>query len=85
MKRALLIAVVLVVGVLFAWQALRPEPIRVALATVERGAVRATVANTRAGTVKACKRAGLAPQIGGQIAALNVTEGQQVVAGELLL
>lgn len=85
MKRAVIIVVLLVAVSLFAWQTLRPEPVKVALTTVERGAVRATVANTRAGTVKACKRARLAPQMGGQIAVLNVTEGQQVAAGELLL
>lgn len=85
MKRAITIAVIVVVAGLIAWQALRPEPIQVALADAERGPVRATVANTRAGTIKACKRARLAPQMGGQIAVLNVTEGQAVAGGELLL
>lgn len=85
MKRVAMVVVLLVVAGLIAWQALRPEPLRVVLAEAELGSVRATVANTRAGTIKACKRARLAPQMGGQIAVLNVTEGQTVVAGELLL
>jgi HlyD family secretion protein len=52
---------------------------------VERGAVEKIVANTRAGTVKACRRARLAPSIGGQISTLKVREGDRVKAGELLL
>jgi HlyD family secretion protein len=52
---------------------------------VERGSIEATVANTRAGTVKPCRRALLAPAAGGQIARLPVRKGQAVKAGELLL
>ncbi len=63
----------------------RPRPIEVSVATVERGTVEATVSNTRAGSVKACRRARLSPSIGGQITALHVHEGQQVEAGTLLL
>jgi HlyD family secretion protein len=43
------------------------------------------VANTRAGTVTACRRAKLAPRSGGQIARLNVKEGDRVRAGQILL
>jgi HlyD family secretion protein len=43
------------------------------------------VANTRAGTVKACRRAGLSPAIGGQITQLPVKKGDHVERGELLL
>ncbi len=85
MKRALIIVIVLSLIGLIAWNALREKPVAVALITVERGDVRATIANTRAGTVKACKRARLAPQMGGQIASLKVRKGQRVEAGELLL
>ena len=63
----------------------RPKPVSVTVATIERGTVEATVSNTRAGSVKACRRARLSPSIGGQIAALHVHEGQQVKAGTLLL
>lgn len=63
----------------------RPGPLKVAVAEVERSDVRSSVANTRAGTVVACRRAMLAPQIGGQIAKLYVTEGDVVEQGELLL
>lgn len=67
------------------WWLLRPTPVLVRLATVERGDVIASVANTRAGTVDACRRAGLAPPLGGQISALPVTDGARVEQNQLLL
>jgi HlyD family secretion protein len=67
------------------WYATRPELLAVRLATVDRGTVESLVANTRAGTVKACRRARLTPSLGGQIARLEVHEGQRVAAGALLL
>jgi len=63
----------------------RPQPIPVAVATVERGLVEATVANTRAGTVEACRRAKLSPAVGGQIARLDVHKGEAVKQGQVLL
>lgn len=68
-----------------AWWLSRPEPIRVAVARVERGSVRSSVANTRAGSVVACRRARMSPATGGPIARLPVSEGQRVEAGALLL
>lgn len=62
----------------------RPRPIPVSLVTVERGPVERTVTNTRAGTLMACRRARLAPAIGGQIANLPVREGDRVELGQLL-
>jgi HlyD family secretion protein len=85
MRRIAFIAVSVVVVLLGAWYFTRPSPIRVALVAVERGPVAATVANTRAGTVDACRRAGLSPAAGGQIALLPVREGEHVEAGMLLL
>jgi HlyD family secretion protein len=67
------------------WWYLRPEPVLVGIARVERGPVVASVANTRAGTVDACRRAGLSPALGGQIDSLPVAEGSTVDEGELLL
>jgi HlyD family secretion protein len=63
----------------------RPKPVLVAAATVERGTVRSSVANTRAGTINACRRARLAPATGGQIAKLQVHKGDRVQAGEVLI
>ncbi len=63
----------------------REKPLAVITHVVERGEVTATVANTRAGTVKACRRARLAPTIGGQIARRAVSEGDRVTTHQLLL
>ncbi len=68
-----------------AWYFTRPAPPSVQLTKVERGTVEATVSNTRAGTVKACHRAKLAPPAGGQIAHLLVKKGQRVKANQILL
>jgi len=63
----------------------REKPLAVTTHTVERGNVTATVANTRAGSVMACRRARLAPTVGGQIALRAVNEGDAVSRGQLLL
>jgi len=63
----------------------RAKPVSVTLWTVARGPVEAAVANTRAGTVKACRRAKLAPAVGGEISRLLVREGDRVAQGQPLL
>lgn len=78
----LAVVVVLAAG---GWYVTRPKPVVVALAKVERGIVEATVSNTRAGTVKACRRAKMAPPAGGQIAELLVKKGERVKEGQVLL
>jgi HlyD family secretion protein len=85
MKRIAIIATLVVAVLAAVWFFSRPEPVRVALVSAERGPVAATVANTRAGTVDACRRAGLSPALGGQIASLPVKDGERVEAGALLL
>jgi len=75
----------LILLALGAWFFTRPNPISVVLAKVDRGTVEATVSNTRAGTIKACQRAKIAPQSGGQIAHLLVKKGQRVKANQILL
>jgi HlyD family secretion protein len=86
MPKRLVAAVIVVAGLGAAgWFLTRPAPILVSLVAVERGAVVATVTNTRAGTVDACRRAGLSPPLGGQIAMLPVADGDRVQQGQLLL
>jgi HlyD family secretion protein len=63
----------------------RAEPITVEVVEASRGSVAETVTNTRAGTVKACQRAKLAPPAGGQIARLPVKKGDHVQANQVLL
>jgi len=82
----LVLVILAVAGLIFAgWRLTRPAPPEVELATVARGTVESTVVNTRAGTVKACRRAKLAPAAGGQIVKLWVKEGDRVEAGQPLL
>jgi len=78
-----LTVLLLLAGVI--WHFTRPDPVRVTLVKVERGVVEATVSNTRSGTVKACRRAKLAPPAGGQISRLLVKKGERVKANQILL
>ena len=72
-------------GVLLYVYLSRPEVIAVVVKRADIGIVQNTVANTRAGTLMASRRASLSPSVGGQIASLAVSEGNQVKAGQLLL
>jgi len=67
------------------WKQTHPDVIPVTVISVQKGDVEATVANTRAGTVKACRRAKLSPSIGGQISHLPFKEGDIVKQGVVLL
>jgi HlyD family secretion protein len=81
-----LVVLLVIVGIAYLiWQKTRAKPVEVMVRPVTRGIVEKTVANTRAGTVNACRRARLSPSIGGQIAELPIHEGDQVEAGDLLL
>jgi HlyD family secretion protein len=86
-KKAYLLLIPLIAGVLFVGYRFlaKEQPIAVTVQSVDRGAVEATVANTRAGSVKALHRAKLAPAIGGRIATLGVRKADTVKAGQVLL
>lgn len=84
-RRAIIVFPFLLVGAIALWFYTRPQPVEVVLATVARGTVEATVSNTRAGTVKACRRSQMAPPAGGQIAQLLVKKGQRVQKNQVLL
>ncbi|HEX6864720.1 MAG TPA: efflux RND transporter periplasmic adaptor subunit [Thermoanaerobaculia bacterium] len=64
---------------------LRPDPIEVQASPVGKGRVEETVTNTRAGPVKARRRAQIAPEVGGKVVAIAHREGEQVKAGEVLM
>ena len=84
LRWSLLAVVIAAIGVII-WHYTRPVPVEIVIRPVETGQVEKIVANTRAGTVEACRRAKLSPSIGGQIAKLPVKEGDNVTAGQLLL
>jgi HlyD family secretion protein len=78
-----LFAVILLISAV--WYLNRSNPINVKFVTVERGVVEAAVSNTRAGTVKACRRAKLSAPAGGLISKLRVVKGDRVKRDQVLL
>jgi HlyD family secretion protein len=80
----LLIPIGLVVAFV-AFTRLRTESILVRVAPVERAAVEETVTNSKAGTVRARRRAKLSAEVGGRVVEISKREGEWVKQGELLL
>lgn len=85
MKKWLYVIAGLLIVAGFIYWATLEEPVEVTLVKVERGLVEKTVANTRAGTVKACQRSKLSLPIGGQIENIYVREGDTVNENQLLI
>ena len=79
-----LVIIAAAVTALFVWLG-REKPVNVIVKKADTGAVQETVANTRAGTIEACRRAGISPSIGGQISSLPVKEGDIVAQGQVLM
>jgi HlyD family secretion protein len=65
--------------------AFAPDPVAVRTVAAEKGRVEETVTNSRAGTVKARRRAKLAPETGGRVLELPRRRGARVRKGDLLL
>ena len=84
-RRLIIISSLVTIGIALGWYWSKPKPVLVNVQTVERGTVQSSVSNTRAGTVKACRRAKLSPAIGGVIAELPIKQGDRVKSGQLLL
>ncbi|MGD1146675.1 MAG: biotin/lipoyl-binding protein [Thermoanaerobaculaceae bacterium] len=82
---AIVVVLVVVVAAVLRFVVFRSKPVPVEVARVESGTVEETVTNTRAGTVKARRRAKLSPQIGGRVVELPYRKGALVEAGALLL
>lgn len=86
LMRRLVIILVLAGAIAAAvWWLTRPPITTVRLVEVGRGAVEATLSNTRAGEIEACQRTRLSTIIGGRIDYLGVAEGDRVEAGQVLL
>jgi HlyD family secretion protein len=84
LRLAVLAALVAVV-VLLRLTVFAPNPVAVRVVAAEMGRVEETVTNSRAGTVKARRRAKLAPETGGRVVALPRRRGARVRGGDLLL
>jgi HlyD family secretion protein len=61
------------------------DPIAVSAVYPEIRTVEQTVSNTRAGTIDACRRSKMSPAMGGQIASLQVKEGDLVQKDQVLI
>lgn len=84
MKKIAVIVAVILLAAIWAWRA-RPAPLQVWVTKAEYGAVEKTVSNTRAGTIKACRRSKLSMPMGGVVDKLLVQKGDRVETGQLLL
>ena len=82
-KIILSLAVVAVVIYFFMGRA--QDPITVSAVYPEIRTVEQTVSNTRAGTIDACRRSKMSPAMGGQIASLQVKEGDLVQKDQVLI
>lgn len=80
-----MIAGIILAGVALRRTVLAPKPLAVKVAAVARGRVESTITNSRAGTIKARRRAQISPEVGGRAIAIPHREGETVKAGDLLL
>lgn len=83
--RLAVLAVVIAAGVLLRLTVFAPDPVAVRTVAAEKGLVEETITNSRAGTVKARRRAKLAPETGGRVLSLPHRRGSRVRAGDVLL
>lgn len=85
-QRKVVIALVIIAVAVAAYSFLRQEkPVAVITQVAAVGKIESIITNTRAGTIKTCRRAQMSPAVGGQISTLPVKEGDQVKQGQLLL
>jgi HlyD family secretion protein len=68
-----------------AYKFVRPDPVPVTVYRLRRGTVEETVTNSKAGTVKARRRAKISPEIGGRVDFIGFRPGQRVRKGDVLL
>jgi len=64
---------------------LTPELIPVKVVALDRGTVESTITNTKAGTVRARRRAQLSPEVGGRVVEIGRREGEWVKPGEAII
>src|SRR5215210_11619 len=79
--------VVALVAIVFALRrtVLKPEPLEVRAIAAARGQVEESFTNSRAGTIKAERRAQISPEVGGRAVDIPHREGGRVAKGDVLL
>ncbi|MFK5950801.1 MAG: efflux RND transporter periplasmic adaptor subunit [Methylococcales bacterium] len=85
MKKGLIFFFIIFLAGMAYYFSKRREYIAVTVYKVAKGEVKSSVSNTRVGTIKACRRAYLAPSTGGNVAKLFVKEGDKVKQQQVLL
>src|SRR3954453_4532186 len=83
--RLLILLGIVAVGLALRATVLAPKPIEVTVTEVSRGRVEQTVTNSRAGTVKARRRAQISPETGGRVVAIPFRQGEAFKKGDVLL
>src|SRR5262245_23943512 len=84
-NRIIVLAIIVGIIVLIRFTLFKPKPIEISAYRVAHGKVEQTVTNSKAGTVKARKRANISSEIGGRVVYLDAHEGKRVKQGQLLL
>lgn len=84
-RRSSIVVLLIAAGATLRWTVFAPEPVAVTVSAVTRGPVEQTVSNSRAGTVRARRRAMLSPEAGGQVVDIPVREGRSVSRGDVVL
>ena len=67
------------------WAFLRSDPIPVRVATVDRANVDSSITNSKAGTIKARRRAQLSAEVGGRVVATVKRTGELVKRDEVIV
>jgi HlyD family secretion protein len=83
--RLAVLAVIVLAIVLLRLTLFAPDPVAVRVASVEVGVVESTITNSKAGTVRARRRAGLSTGAAGIVVSLDVERGDRITAGQVLL
>jgi HlyD family secretion protein len=84
-KRLSIVIALAAAGALLSWWLLTPDPVPVTVHPVARGTVEETVTNSKAGTVKARRRAKISPEVGGRVNFIGARSGDRVRKGQVLL
>lgn len=84
-RPTLVLAAIVVVVLVLRATIFAPESVDVTVVAVARGRVEQTVTNSRAGTIEARRRAKLSTGTSGVVVQLEVSRGQRVTAGDVLL
>jgi HlyD family secretion protein len=84
-NRIIFLAIIAGIILILRFTLFKPKPVEISAYRVARGKVEQTVTNSKAGTVKARKRANLSSEIGGRVVYLDAHEGKKVKKGQLLL